>query len=162
MGNPEPELSPVGFKTKTSKFDLTLDISETDEGLLCWFEYSTDLFEAETIRRMARHFHNFLEEVVKEPEQPIREVNILDQEERDQLLHEWNRTEMPYGVDETMITQFERQAACQPDAVAVIFEDQSLTYGELNAKANQLARYLQAKGVGRKPWLASKWSVVWT
>ncbi|WP_429794769.1 non-ribosomal peptide synthetase, partial [Brevibacillus borstelensis] len=147
---PNLELSPVGFKTKTSKFDLTLDISETDEGLLCWFEYSTDLFEAETIRRMARHFHNFLEEVVKEPEQPIREVNILDQEERDQLLHEWNRTEMPYGVDETMITQFERQAACQPDAVAVIFEDQSLTYGELNAKANQLARYLQAKGVGRE------------
>ncbi|WP_051188157.1 amino acid adenylation domain-containing protein [Brevibacillus thermoruber] len=147
---PNLELSPVGFKTKTSKFDLTLDISETDEGLLCWFEYSTDLFEAETIRRMARHFHNFLEEVVKEPEQPIREVNILDQEERDQLLHEWNRTEMPYGVDETMITQFERQAACQPDAVAVIFEDQSLTYRELNAKANQLARYLQAKGVGRE------------
>jgi len=138
------------FENEASKFDLTMEMSETAMGLVGSIEYNTDLFEAGTIRRLIGHFSMLLEQVVLQPERQILEVPLLEEEERHKLLSEWNDTMLPYSPDEVMLHQFEEQTLKQPDAVAVIWEDQSLTYGELNAKSNQLARHLQKRGIGKE------------
>ncbi|MHC0062934.1 amino acid adenylation domain-containing protein [Nostoc sp. UIC 10890] len=124
-----------------AKFDLTLDLCERDGQLHCMWEYATDLFEAETIGRMAGHFEVLLKAIIENPQQPISKLPLMTTAEIQQL-QLWNQTNIDYPQDQTLVTMFEQQAARTPDNIAVVFEDQSLSYEELNQKANQLANYL--------------------
>jgi amino acid adenylation domain-containing protein len=141
-------LTPLSRKTATAKFDLTLSLTETASGLQGSFEYNTDLFEAATIERMAGHFQTLLAGIVANPEQSITTLPILTETEHHQLLVEWNDTRVDYLQDRCIHQLFEEQVERTPDAIAVVFEEQQLTYQELNARANQLAHYLQSLGVG--------------
>ena len=132
----------------TSKFDMTLSVEETSAGLRGTLEYNTDLFDAVTIRRMLGHYQRLLEGMVADPGQPISRLPLLTEDERHQLLVEWNNTACDYPADRCVHQLFEEQVERTPDAVALVFEDQELTYGELNARSNQLAHYLQSQGVG--------------
>jgi amino acid adenylation domain-containing protein len=141
-------LSPLEVESKTAKFDLSLSLTETEQGLVGAFGYNTDLFDEATIVRMVGHLRTLLEGVVVEPDKRICELPILTEAERYQLLVEWNDTEADYPKDKCIHQLFEEQVERTPDNVAVVFEDEQLTYRELNAKANQLAHYLQKFGVG--------------
>ncbi|MFC1712466.1 amino acid adenylation domain-containing protein [Candidatus Poribacteria bacterium] len=128
--------------------DLALDIILKDEGLLCLFGYSTELFGAATIQRMTGHFQTLLEAVVADPDQRISELPVLTEPERYQLLTEWIGSHSDYPQDKCIHQLIEAQAEQVPDDVAVAFQGEQLTYGELNCRANQLAHHLQALGVG--------------
>ncbi|MBD2201839.1 amino acid adenylation domain-containing protein [Calothrix sp. FACHB-1219] len=131
----------------TAKFDLTLDMTETIEGLVANFEYNSDLFQASTIKRMAGHFQTLLEGIIANPQQRLSQLPLLTSSEKHQLLQQSHNTEITYPVDEFIHELFAQQVEKTPDAVAVIYENQQLTYQELNAKANQLAHYLRSLGV---------------
>ena len=151
---PEPALPGLALRpfeaqgTVTSKFELTLVFQETAQGLAGWVEYNTDLFEPATIARMAGHLQTLLEAAVARPEQKLAELSLLAEEERHQLLIAWNDTRTEYPREECLHGLFEAQAARTPQAVAVEFEGAHLTYAELDARANQLARHLGHLGVG--------------
>jgi len=134
------------FHNDTAKFDLSLSMIETETGLVGNFDYKTDLFEAVTITRMQGHFQTLLEGIVANTDQVIEKILLLTTAEQNQLL-EWNNTQVNYPQDLCIHQLFETQVQKTPDAVAVVFENQQLTYRELNAKANQLAHYLQKQGV---------------
>ncbi|HEY0604990.1 MAG TPA: non-ribosomal peptide synthase/polyketide synthase, partial [Herpetosiphonaceae bacterium] len=139
---------PLTVESRMAKFDLTLMLTETSAGLQGAIEYRTDLFDAATIERMVGHFHMLLASIVADPTRPIDLLPLLTDAERQQLLVEWNKTEASYPADQTFHALVEAQAQRTPEAVAVISGDRHLTYGELNARANQLGRYLQRLGVG--------------
>ncbi len=132
----------------TAKFDLTLSMVEGPEGLRGACEYNTDLFEAATITRMLGHLQTLLEGVVANPAQRLSTLPLLTEAERHQLLIEWNDTQIDYPREACIHRLFEEQAERTPDAVAVVFDDQQLTYRELNRRANQLAHHLRRLGVG--------------
>ncbi|PSB02088.1 non-ribosomal peptide synthetase [Merismopedia glauca] len=140
-------VSPWNLENKTAKFDLTLFLEQTNNGLIGKWEYNTDLFDSETIERMSGHFQSLLEGIVAHPEQPISELPLLTAPEKQQLLVEWNQTDAEYPQDKCIHQLFEEQVKRTPDAVAVVFEQQQLTYRELNTRANQLAHYLRTLGV---------------
>jgi amino acid adenylation domain-containing protein len=132
----------------TAKFDLSLSMEETAEGLRGTLEYATDLFDGSTIERMASHFQVLLEGIATTPERRLSELPLLTAAEREQLLVRWNETDCNYPRDRCLHELFAAQAARTPDAVAVVHEADQLTYGELEARANQLAHHLRALGVG--------------
>jgi len=131
-----------------AKFDLTLNVSKSEDALRCGFNYSIDLFDAATMVRLAEHLQQLLEGIVNCPDVPVSELPLLTLNERWQVLLDWNATEVDYPKDRYIHQLFEAQAEKTPDAVAVVFEGQTQSYSELNARANQLAHYLQGKGVG--------------
>jgi amino acid adenylation domain-containing protein len=139
---------PIEFDPGTARFDITLDFWETPEGLRGRFEYSTDLFEAATIARMARQLQTLLEGIVADPGQRLSQLSLLTTDERLRMLVEWNTTMAPYSGDQCIHNMFEAQATRTPDAVALICDDQSLTYRELNRRANQVAHALRELRVG--------------
>jgi amino acid adenylation domain-containing protein len=147
-------LVPVATENATAKFDLTLSFVEADGQLLGSFEYNTDLFDAATIARMAGHFTHLLEAVVADPASRIGDLPMLGEAERRQLLLDWNDTVTAYPAHPirtgtpTLHQLFEAQAARTPNNVAVVFDGATLSYAELNARANQLAHYLRGIGVG--------------
>ncbi|WP_375773015.1 amino acid adenylation domain-containing protein [Archangium gephyra] len=145
---PGIESRPLELTGQVSKYDLTLSLRETGTGLEGIVEYSTDLFDASTIARMAGHLRTLLEGVVADPGRCIGELPLLSEEERRLLLVEWNQTRTEYPRHATVHGLFEEHAARQPEAVAVEYEGQRLTYAELNVRANQVARALQRLGVG--------------
>ncbi|MDZ8183919.1 MAG: amino acid adenylation domain-containing protein [Nostoc sp. ChiSLP02] len=124
-----------------AKFDLGLDLREHNNQLNCVWEYATDLFAADTIKRMARHFEVLLTAITQNPQQPISQLPLLTTAEIQQL-QVWNQTDTDYPHNQTLVTLFEQQAAKTPDNIAIVFESQSLTYHQLNQTANQLAHYL--------------------
>ena len=126
----------------TLKVDLQLQLCDRAEGLAAHFSYSTDLFDAATIVRMAGHFQKLLEGIVANPNEQISRLPLLTDAERHQLAVEWNDTGMDYARNRCVHQVFEAQAARTPNATAVVFGDQRLTYGELNRRANQLANHL--------------------
>ncbi|MFN2576067.1 MAG: amino acid adenylation domain-containing protein [Pyrinomonadaceae bacterium] len=130
-----------------ANFDLTLDIVERNDQLVCLFESNADLFEPETIARMMTHFQNLLEGIAENPEQKISELPLLSEAERRQLLVDWNDTRTDYPSTQTIHQLFEEQVATASDAVALVWDNQEFSYGELNARANQLAHYLRERGV---------------
>ncbi|MEG4574228.1 amino acid adenylation domain-containing protein [Microcoleus sp. N3A4] len=140
-------VSPFEVENFTAKLDLTLSFENTREGLIGLWKYNTDLFDAVTIARMAGHFQTLLEGIVANPDRRLSELPLLTAAERHQLLVEWNDTKAEYPQQRCVHQLFEAQVERTPDAVAVVFEDNQLTYRELNAKANQLAHYLQKLGV---------------
>ncbi|MUG97805.1 amino acid adenylation domain-containing protein [Scytonema sp. UIC 10036] len=144
---PGLSIAPLELCLSTSKFDLTLFAEETEQGLRLIWEYNTDLFEQATITRMSGHLQTTLEGIVANPQQRISELPLLTETEKNQLLVEWNNTKADYTL-ECIDKLFEAQVERTPNAVAVEFENQQLTYRELNNRANQLAHYLQSFGVG--------------
>ncbi|MFN6563916.1 MAG: amino acid adenylation domain-containing protein [Nostoc sp. ChiSLP01] len=134
-------------ESATAKFDLTLQMENTAAGLVGWWEYNTDLFDGSTIERMANHFVTLLEGIVANPHQPISELPLLTAVEQQQLLVEWNNTQTDYPQDKCIHELFEAQVERTPNAVAVVYENEQLTYDELNCRANQLAHYLKSVGV---------------
>ena len=142
------KVSGIGEEAEAAKFDLTLMLVEGREGIGGHLEYSRDLYEAETIRRMARHYERVIEEALKDAEQRIREVELMSLPEKEQVIVEFNRTQRAYPITHCIHELIELQAEGRRDGTAVIFEDESVTYGELNARANQLAFHLKRRGAG--------------
>ncbi|HEX7317733.1 MAG TPA: amino acid adenylation domain-containing protein [Pyrinomonadaceae bacterium] len=141
-------LTAVEADSGAAKFDLTLFVHPTDDGLLCILEYNTDLFEAETARRMLAHYDELLRNAVADPARPVAGLPLLTEPERRELLEGWNDTAADYPHDATFQQLFEAQAARTPDALAASDEHERLTYAELNARANRLAHFLAEQGVG--------------
>ncbi|WP_163973487.1 non-ribosomal peptide synthetase, partial [Myxococcus sp. CA018] len=133
---------------KTSKFDLTLGLSETDEGLSGGLEFNSDLFEAETMERLLEHLRVLLDAAVARPETRLAELPLMGREEQQRLVKEWSGATAQYPRDASLAQLFDAQAQRTPDAVAVEYEDRRLTYAELNRRANQLAHHLKGMGVG--------------
>jgi len=133
------------------KFDLSLVLeeTETEKGtyLEGFWEYSSDLFTAERITRLVGHFQTLLKGIVTNPQQQVGELPLLMEAEKQQLLVDWNQTESPYPKNKCIHQLFEEQVTKNPDAIAIIYEQESLSYQQLNQKANQLAHYLQSLGV---------------
>jgi amino acid adenylation domain-containing protein/non-ribosomal peptide synthase protein (TIGR01720 family) len=140
-------ITPLEISSVTAQFDLTLSMAETEHGLTGEWEYNTDLFDAATITRMLGHFQTLLEAIVANPQQLVSELSLLTETERHQLLVEWNDTFADYPQNKCIHQLFEAQVERTPDAVAVVFEDEQLTYHELNCRANQLAHHLQGLGI---------------
>src|SRR6185503_20161777 len=131
----------------TSKFDLTVDLGETDEGLRGVIEYSTALFDRTTVQRMVGHFENVLEAIVADPGQTLTQLQLLSKDERTELLEKWNDTEADYPREASLPGLVAAQAARTPDAIAIATASDQLTYRALNGRANQMARQLRRLGV---------------
>jgi acyl carrier protein len=138
---PGLDITVLNAEYPIAKFDLTLSMEVQQGQFHCIWEYATDLFEAETIERMAGHFEVLLSAIVDNPEQTISHLPILTEKEVQQL-QTWNNTTTDYPADQTIIDLFEQQVETTPSNIAVVFEQQQLSYSELNRKANQLAHYL--------------------
>ncbi|MCA0456388.1 MAG: amino acid adenylation domain-containing protein [Chloroflexi bacterium] len=130
------------------QFDLMLEVIETQNALWVGFKYNTDLFTKETIDRMAGHYITLLNAALAQPETPLAQLPLLSEVERRQILTEWNATQLTYPMDKCVHQLFEEQVQRTPDAVAIYFEDQNLTYDQLNRRANQLAHHLRGLGIG--------------
>ena len=131
----------------TSTFDITFNVSESPAGFSITAEYNTDLFNASTIERMLRHYKNLLEQIGRNPDQPIGRIPFLSKEEIDAILHKWNNTTVPFPSDACVHQLIENQCAQKGQNTAVIAGEERLTYEELNNRANRLARYLIEAGV---------------
>jgi amino acid adenylation domain-containing protein len=147
-GIPGLRIEPIEMATTRSPFDLSLFLREREGKYIGYIEYSTDLFDASTIERMAGHFRTLLEGIVADPDRRISDFSILTEAERHQLLVEWNDTAADYPKDKCIHELFEEQVEKTPDAIAVTFNGRQVTYRELNTRANQLAHYLRGLGVG--------------
>ena len=134
-------LTPFTWENTTTLLDLSLIFRETPQGLTGEWEYTTDLFESETIQRMVGHFEVLLKQIIDHPNKPINTLSLLTETEIQQLQN-WNQTQTSYPRDQTLVDLFEQQVIKNPDHIAVVFESQQLTYQQLNKKANQLANYL--------------------
>ncbi len=141
------EISSEEFVHNTSKFDLTLNIAETANGLKGFVEYSTDLFTRETIERMMVHYQELLSSIVKDPSQKLGILRMLTPAEEQQLLNEFTNTTTPYPKDKTIVHLFEEQVTKTPNSIAVVFENEQLTYDQLNERSNQLSDSLKSLGV---------------
>jgi len=140
--------TPLPVTIGTAKFDLSLHVRETPEGLSGFFEYNTDLFDSDIIARLAERFLALLDSAVADPDQKLEAWLALSPAERRALLQQWNPSPAEYPAERCLPELFEAQVERTPNAIAVVFEDQRLTYAELNARANQLAQPLRALGVG--------------
>lgn len=141
-------LSYQEVESTTAKFDLSLELTETQEGLQGHIEYCTDLFDAGTITRMMEHWYTLLEGIVHNPDLPIRYLPLLTDAERQQVLFTWNATDADYPKQYCLHQLFEQQVQCSPEAIAVVMHNEQWSYRVLNSRANQLARYLHTLGVG--------------
>jgi amino acid adenylation domain-containing protein/non-ribosomal peptide synthase protein (TIGR01720 family) len=137
--------TPLDLDPGTAKFDLALVMAQDARGLRGSLEYNTDLFDAATIARLVKNFETLLTSIVANPELPITNYQFLAQTERDQLIA-WNTTAADFPRDQCIHQLFENQVARTPDQIAVMFENETLTYRELNARANRLAHYLRKLG----------------
>ncbi|HZA24557.1 MAG TPA: AMP-binding protein, partial [Dehalococcoidia bacterium] len=146
---PGLSLSPLELESAAAKFDLTLVLSETEQGLMGEWEYSTELFERSTIARLGAHLETLLRGIVADPTKPVGELVLLSEAEREQVLVGWNgkRTEALLGHYHCLHQKIEAQVEKTPEAIAVAFEEEQLTYRELNQRVNQLAHHLQKLGV---------------
>jgi amino acid adenylation domain-containing protein len=143
----ENVLQPCTVEGNVAKFDLRFDLLASPRSLTGFLEYSTDLFDATTIARLARYFLALLRAIVADPEQRISQLPLLAPPEQRQLLVEWNDTRSEYPR-ECIHELFEAQVKRAPEAIAVAYGDEQLTYREVNETANRLARELRSRGVG--------------
>ena len=146
----EVEISRAKQSYNVAKFDLTLTLRETEDGLVGAIEYNTELFKEATIARLSENFKVLLAGIVENPQQAIYKLPLLTEKEKKQILTDWNATEHEYPADKTIHQLFEEQVERMPDSIALVFEDHQLTYRELNKRANQLAHYLHSMGVKDK------------
>ncbi|TCW37425.1 bacitracin synthase 3 [Laceyella sacchari] len=137
---------PYPIQAKKVQFDLALVVTE-EERLQFQVEYNTALFKRETVERMIGHVEQVLRQVTANPEIPVREISLITEQEKQQVLEVFNRTEAEYPHDKTLPELFEAQVARTPDEPALVFGEIQLTYRELDEQANRLARALRKKGV---------------
>jgi amino acid adenylation domain-containing protein len=140
-------VEPMTVSTDTAKFDLTLAVEEWPDGLCVQVEYNADLFNEETLVRALGHYATLLEGIVANPSQNIGSLPLLANAEQDQILFKWSGAKTDYPRGETISELFEEQVEKTPDAVAVMFGNEQLTYRRLNERANQLADHLQRLSV---------------
>ncbi|MFZ5515905.1 MAG: amino acid adenylation domain-containing protein [Candidatus Zhuqueibacterota bacterium] len=145
---PTLSMHPLKIESRSSEFDITLSMNEDPEGLSGALQYNSDLFNAETMSRMLVHFQMLLEHVAINPDAKLSDISLVPAAERHQLLHEWNDTKQPLPEMACIHRLFEQTVESAPGAVAVMRGDDVMTYRELNARANQCARYLRRLGVG--------------
>ena len=141
------EINELEVETGIARFDLHCFMEEIDGHLKGYCDYDSNLFNADTVERMIGHFQMLLEDVVADPNQRISDLPLLSAGEKQQLLVQWNDTETDYSKVKSIHELFEIQVEKSPDAIAVVFEDQQLTYRQLNQRANQLAHHLRRQGV---------------
>ncbi|NBD13709.1 non-ribosomal peptide synthetase, partial [Corallococcus silvisoli] len=141
------ETAPVPFEPGLAKHDLTLFVRESATGLVTHWEYNTALFDEATVERMAGHYVRLLEQVTRSPERPLASLPLLSQVERHQLLVSWNDTALDVPRDMNVPTRIAEQARLRPDALALSGDRQQLSFGTMEAKANQLAHLLRQEGV---------------
>jgi amino acid adenylation domain-containing protein len=141
-------IKPLKLDTGTEQFDFSLALVESPTDLSGQLGYSTQLFDADTIERLAGHYRMLLEGIVADPSSRISDLPLLTKPERLQLLVRWNDTARQFPRDKCVHDLFAEQARLNPDAPAVSFTGQTLTYGELNRRANKVARHLRLKGIG--------------
>ena len=142
------DMPPMEVNVGAAKFDIYLEVDERPSHSAVRIVYSTDLFEADTIRRMAGHWLALLEAVCENPDCPLSDLRVLTPEEQETILGKWNATEAEFPRELVVHELFEEQARQTPETTAVLFEDASLSYAELNLRANRLAHYLRELGVG--------------
>nr|WP_272898827.1 non-ribosomal peptide synthetase [Paenibacillus sp. MMS18-CY102] len=138
---------PYPLEHHVAKFDLTFILVEEAEGITCSIEYASSLYKRETVERMAQHFKQLIDVIVKDPQTKLSAIEMITPDEKRQILEVFNGTVADYPRDKTIHQLFEEQVERTPDQVAVVYEGSQLTYGELNEKANRLARRLRAEGV---------------
>jgi len=142
------KLSPLEEnKNNITKFDMEVSVWETPEGLAVDWGYNNDLFESATMERMTQHYHNLLEEVVRNPDCNINNLSLLTRVEQEQILEAWNETATIYPREKGIAAIFEEQVNIRGDAIAARFGQIEISYAELNTRANQLAHYLQDRGI---------------
>lgn len=145
LGDAHLSLEPIP-KT-TAKFDLTFLVVEKGDGLNITIEYATDLFQESTILRLQHHFQNLVQAIIQNPDQSISQLSMVGMKEQQQLVDDFNTTHRTYDQISTVIELWEQQVNQTPNHPALVFENQILTYQEVNQKANQLARFLQKRGI---------------
>ncbi len=143
----DSETEGTGISGTIAKFDMTFNIAKTKDGFVISFEYCTDLFKAETAERILNHFEKILGEVTADSEQKLCSIEMATESEKQLILNAFNATATEYPRDKTVVELFEEQVKKTPDNTALVFEDEKLTYAELNAKANSLAHRLRELGV---------------
>ncbi len=141
------DTEPFAVAHDTAMFDLTLTLTEGRDTIVGTLEYALDLYDEPTARRIARHFRNLLEAAVAEPDVPVAELDLLDDAERNRIVVDWNRTTTDFP-DCCVHELFETRAAAHPDAIALSEGEATLTYAELDARADLLARRLRRRGIG--------------
>lgn len=141
-------VTPFDAAITTAKFDLTFGVSYTPGGIIISAEYDLDLFEAGTIERMLASYQRLLAAAIAEPSAPVASLPVLAAAEQHKILSDWNETFDPDSIETTIQAIFENRARQHPESLAVTFAGESITYGELNRRANQLAHYLRRLGVG--------------
>ncbi|MFD9482606.1 amino acid adenylation domain-containing protein [Streptomyces sp. NPDC059991] len=142
------DVSLIEFDFDITKFDLTLDLRETPDGLVGAVEYTTALYESATVRRFIAHYTRLLAAVAEEPGARISRLSALDEAERHQVLTGWNDTRHPFSDESCLHELFEAAVARHPERTAVVFGADELSYAELNARANRVAHALRRHGVG--------------
>ncbi|GAB4195282.1 MAG: hypothetical protein OHK0022_11910 [Roseiflexaceae bacterium] len=155
QNTPQPTLAfgqlliePIRIDNRAAKFDLLLDLVPDQDGLAGTVEYNTDLFDQTTIARMMAHWQIILEALARDPAARIDDLALLTPPEQALVLETWNRSQADYPRGALFHELFEAQAARQPEALAAVCEDRQISYGALNARANQLAHFLRRAGVG--------------
>jgi len=138
----------TAIHTGTTQYDLTLSLRKTADNLRGIIEFNSDLLERATIERLCGHFSTLLTGVIEDSARPVGRLPLVTPAEREQILVEWNATERPYPQDKCVQYLFEEQVERTPDAVAAVFEDEEITYRELNRRANAVAAHLQEMGAG--------------
>lgn len=135
--------------THIAKFDLSLELIPNDNGISLSFEYATKLFNEDFIKNLSTHYLNILKVILSNNVVKIADIDMLSETERNTILHEFNNTSLDYPKNTTIVQLFEEQVENNPDGIAVVFEDEKLTYRELNAKANSIAHFLKQNDIGK-------------
>ncbi len=145
---PDLTLSQIALENAMAKFELTLEMSERHDGTIAGgFEYNTDLFDRDTIEGMIEHLKVLLQTIASDPDQPLEQISMLTAEDRKHLFIEWNGKTEPRTITRPIQEIFEEQAHLQPEAVALYLNEDTMTYGELEQRSNQLAHFLIKKGI---------------
>jgi amino acid adenylation domain-containing protein len=131
-------------------FDIVFNFTEVDDALVLECDYNGDIFDEDTVERYVGHFYAMLQHVAAAPETSVAAVPLLDAEARQRVLVDWNQTQRDYPQDRCLHQLFEGCVAAEPQAIAVAWDGGQMSYAELNAESNRLARYLRARGVGTK------------
>ncbi|WP_186032283.1 non-ribosomal peptide synthetase, partial [Burkholderia gladioli] len=145
---PELSIEPVEAEATTAKYDLTLNVEEAGGALQASFEYDTDLFDRETVERLASRLDQLLRAAVAQPGGAVGDLAMMSDAERRQWVEDWNATSAPAPHEPTVQARFEAQVARTPEAIALAVGDERLSYAELDARANRLAHHLRTLGVG--------------
>ncbi len=150
-------LSNYEYKELNTPFDITLNVAQQNEEIVLSLAYCTALFKESTIKRMIDHYQKLLKNVLHNPDQKVNSIPILTRDEEQQLLNDFNNTFEPFPQNETIVSLFNKQVEATPNSLAIVFEEKSLTFKELDEKSNQLAQYLlTTHGINKEDFVGVK------